>query len=92
MKLEGIALRFWIDSIDSLPAVPAERTSSILRGEGDAQKNTILADAYGLDEDFFDFLRTMQACRDTFGDTEMSMVIAPGQVCEKFFGEIEIDN
>jgi hypothetical protein len=34
----------------------------------------------------------MQACRDTFGDTEMSMVIAPGQVCEKFFGEIEIDN
>ena len=70
----------------------AERTSSILRGEGDAEKNTILADAYGLDEDFFDFLRTMQACRDTFGDTEMSMVIAPGQVCEKFFGEIETDN
>ena len=43
-------------------------------------------------EDFFDFLRTMQACKETFGDTEMSMVIAPGQVCEKFFGEIEINN
>ena len=70
----------------------AERTSSILRGEGDAEKNTILAEAYGLDEKFFDFLRTMQACRDTFGDTKMSMVIAPGQVCEKFFGELEIDN
>ena len=67
----------------------AERTSSILRGEGDAQKNKILAEAYGLDEEFFDFLRTMQACRETFGDTEMSMVIVPGQVCEKFFGEIE---
>ena len=70
----------------------AERTSSILRGEGDAEKNTILANAYGLDEEFFDFLRTMQACRDTFGDTEMSMVIAPGQVCEKFFGELKSDN
>ena len=70
----------------------AERTSSILRGEGDANKNKILADAYSLDEEFFDFLRTMQACRDTFGDTDMSMVIAPGQVCEKFFGEIEIEN
>jgi len=67
----------------------AERTSSILRGQGDALKNKILADAYSLDEEFFDFLRTMQACRDTFGDTDMSMVIAPGQVCEKFFGEIE---
>ena len=64
----------------------AERTSSILRGEGDAQKNIILGDAYGLDEEFFNFLRTMQACRDTFGDTEMAMIIVPGQVCEKFFG------
>jgi len=70
----------------------AERTSSILKGEGDAAKNRILGDAYGLDQEFFDFLRTMQACRDTFGDTEMSMVIAPGEVCEKFFGEIDIQN
>ena len=70
----------------------AERTSSILRGEGDALKNKILGDAYGLDQEFFDFLRTMQACKETFGDTDMSMVIVPGQVCEKFFGEIESDN
>ncbi len=70
----------------------AERTSSILRGEGDASKNKILGDAYSLDEEFFDFLRTMQACKDTFGDTEMSMVIAPGEVCEKFFGEIDLQN
>ena len=70
----------------------AERLSSILRGEGDAEKNIILANAYNLDKEFFDFLRTMQACKETFGDTEMSMVIAPGQVCEKFFGEIENNN
>jgi len=67
----------------------AQRTSSILRGEGDALKNKILGDAYNRDQAFFDFLRTMQACKETFGDTEMSMVIVPGQVCEKFFGEIE---
>jgi len=67
----------------------AERTSSILRGQGDAEKNRILAEAYSLDKEFFDFLRTMQACRETFGDTDMSMVIVPGEVCEKFFGEIE---
>ena len=69
----------------------AQRTSSILRGEGDAGKNKILGDAYSLDEEFFDFLRTMQACADTFGDTEMSMVIVPGEVCKKFFGEIIFD-
>ena len=65
----------------------AQRKSSILRGEGDAEKNRLLGEAYSVDEDFFNFLRTMQACRDTFGDTEMSMVISPGEVCEKFFGE-----
>ena len=69
----------------------AERTSSILRGEGDAKKNIILGEAYALDKDFFNFLRTMQACRDTFGDTDMAMVIVPGQVCEKFFGGIDQD-
>jgi membrane protease subunit HflC len=70
----------------------AQRTSSILRGEGDAAKNKILGDAYSLDEEFFDFLRTMQACKETFGDTEMSMVIVPGEVCQKFFGEIIFDD
>ena len=70
----------------------AERTSSILRGEGDAFKNKILGDAYNLDQKFFNFLRTMQACRETFGDTEMSMVLVPGKICEKFFGEIESKN
>ena len=69
----------------------AERTSSILRGEGDAQKNSILADAYSLDPEFFNFLRTMQACRDTFGDTDMAMVIAPGKFCEKFFGDMSVN-
>ena len=34
----------------------------------------------------------MQASKDTFGDTEMSMVIAPGEVCEKIFGEIDFQN
>jgi membrane protease subunit HflC len=67
----------------------AERTSSILRGEGDAGKNIILGEAYALDTDFFSFLRKMQACRDTFGNTDMTMVIVPGKVCEKFFGDLE---
>ena len=85
-------IRASADRQQTVIVAEAERTSSILRGEGDALKNKILGDAYGLDQEFFDFLRTMQACRDTFGDTDMSMVIVPGQVCEKFFGEIESNN
>ena len=70
----------------------AERTSSILRGQGDAQKNKILGNAYEIDNEksigFFNVLRKLQACMDAFGETEMTMVIAPGQICEKFFGDL----
>jgi len=73
----------------------AERTSSILRGQGDAQKNTILGNAYEIDNEqsieFFNIIRKLQACRDTFGNTNMTMVIAPGQICDKFFGENKQD-
>ena len=85
-------IRASADRQQTVIVAEAERTSSILRGEGDALKNKILGDAYGRDQEFFDFLRTMQACKETFGDTDMSMVIVPGQVCEKFFGEIEFEN
>ena len=74
----------------------AERTSSILRGQGDAQKNIILGNAYEIDNEqsieFFNIIRKLQACRDTFGNTNMTMVIAPGQICDKFFGDIKLDN
>ena len=85
-------IRASADRQQTVIVAEAERTSSILRGEGDALKNKILGDAYGLDQEFFDFLRTMQACKESFGVTDMSMVIVPGQVCEKFFGDIESDN
>ena len=70
----------------------AERTSSILRGQGDAQKNKILGNAYEIDNEksigFFNVLRKLQACMDAFGETDRTMVIAPGQICEKFFGDL----
>ena len=73
----------------------AERTSSILKGQGDAQKNKILGSAYEIDNEqsieFFNILRKLQACRDTFGNTNMTMVIAPGQICDKFFGDNKQD-
>ena len=40
----------------------------------------------------FNILRKLQACKDTFGNTNMTMVIAPGQICDKFFGDIQSNN
>ena len=93
LRAEGseisLEIRASADKQKTVILAEADRISSILHGEGDAEKNNLLGEAYGVDEEFFDFLRTMQACRDTFGETDMSMVIAPGEVCEKFFGETQ---
>jgi len=93
LRAEGseisLAIRASADRQKTVILAEADRESSILHGEGDAEKNRLLGDAYGVDKEFFDFLRTMQACKDTFGDTDMSMVISPGKVCEKFFGQGE---
>ena len=91
LRAEGseisLEIRASADRQKTVILAEADRISSILHGEGDAEKNRLLGEAYGVDKEFFDFLRTMQACKDTFGETDMSMVIAPGAVCEKFFGE-----
>ena len=41
----------------------AERDAQVIRGESDAERNRILAEAYGADPEFFAFMRSMDAYR-----------------------------
>ncbi len=43
----------------------ARKESEIIRGQGDAQAVAIFADAYGRDPEFYDFVRTLEAYRNT---------------------------
>jgi modulator of FtsH protease HflC len=65
----------------------ATRESDILRGQGDAQKTKILADAYGQDPDFFAFYRSMQAYQDALGGSSTTMVLSPTSEFFKYFGQ-----
>jgi len=48
----------------------AQQQSEQIRGEGDAERNRIFAQAYGSDPEFFAFYRSMQAYEAAFkGDT-----------------------
>lgn len=62
----------------------ANRQSEILRGEGDAGKNKILGDAYGKDEEFFRFYRSMEAYGKAFDDGT-TMVLSPDSEFFKYF-------
>lgn len=55
----------------------ARRDSEILRGEGDAERNQIFAEAYNRDPEFFQFYRSMQSYRTALGSDGTTMVLSP---------------
>ena len=63
----------------------ARRDSEITRGEGDAERNRIFAEAFSKDEAFFDFYRSMEAYRQSLTDTDTTMVISPNSEFFRFF-------
>lgn len=64
----------------------ATRESEILKGQGDAEKTRILGDAYGQDQEFFAFYRSMQAYRDAFDGDNTTMVLSPDSDFFRYFG------
>ncbi len=70
----------------------AERDAQITRGEGDAQRNRIFADAYGRDRDFFGFYRAMLAYEEALGEDDTRMVLAPDSDFFQYFGDPSGEN
>jgi membrane protease subunit HflC len=63
----------------------AERDGQRIRGEGDALSIAIYADAYGLDEEFFAFSRSLQAYRNAFGNQDDVLVVDPNSEFFDYF-------
>jgi len=63
----------------------AQKDSEILRGEGDAERNKVFAEAYGRDAEFFEFYRSMQSYRTALGDTGTTMLLSPDSEFFKYF-------
>jgi membrane protease subunit HflC len=55
----------------------AERDGQTLRGEGDAVSTEIYASAFGQDEEFYAFTRSLQAYGNAFGNSSDVMVLNP---------------
>ncbi|UJQ94639.1 protease modulator HflC [Mariluticola halotolerans] len=64
----------------------AQKDSEILRGEGDAERNKVFAEAYGQDVEFFEFYRSMQSYRTALGDAGTTMLLSPDSEFFKYFG------
>ena len=66
-----------IDAKVMVMLADAERNARQLRGEGDAIAAQIYADAYSKNADFYSFLRSMDAYKQSFNSKQDVMVIAP---------------
>lgn len=64
----------------------ANRQSEVIRGEGDADRSKIFAEAFSKDAGFFSFYRTMQAYGRSFNSTDTSLVLKPDSEFFKYFG------
>lgn len=63
----------------------ARRDSEILRGQGDAERNSIFASAFGQDPEFFEFYRSMQAYRTALATTGTTMLLSPDSEFFNYF-------
>jgi membrane protease subunit HflC len=63
----------------------ANRQAETLRGQGDAEKNRILAEAFGRDPDFFTFFRSMQAYEAGFKPSDTRFLLSPDSDFMRYF-------
>ena len=57
------------------------------RGDGDAERNRIYADAFGRDPDFFSFYRSMQAYEAGLRSNDTRMLLRPDSDFFRYFGD-----
>jgi membrane protease subunit HflC len=63
----------------------AQSKSEQIRGQGDAERNRIFAEAYGKDPDFFAFYRSMQAYEAGLKHNDTRMVLKPDSDFFRYF-------
>mgnify|MGYP006153880033 FL=1 len=64
----------------------SKRKAEALRGDGDGQAIKIYSDAFGQDEKFFKFYRSMLAYENTFSNDGTTMLLSPDSDFFSFFG------
>jgi membrane protease subunit HflC len=65
----------------------AQSKGEQIRGEGDAERNRIFAEAFGKDPDFFSFYRSMQAYELGLGHRDTRMVLRPDSDFFRYFAD-----
>ncbi len=82
---DAVKIRADADRQVAVLVAEAEKQSQIIRGEADGAATRIFANAFGKDEEFFEFYRTMQAYRLSLGKDDTRLVLSPDSEFFKLF-------
>jgi membrane protease subunit HflC len=65
----------------------AQKEAQITKGEGDEEATRIYAEAYNKDADFYAFVRSMEAYRNTLGNSDTKMILSPDSAFLRYLSE-----
>ncbi len=84
---EARRIRSRADRDSTVIVAQANRDSERLRGEGDGRRSSIYAEAFGQDEDFYAFYRSMQAYEIGLAADHTQLVLSPESEFFRYFGD-----
>jgi membrane protease subunit HflC len=81
----ALEIRSTADKERTVLIAEAERDSQVLRGEGDKEAIKIYAEAFNKDKEFYGFIRSMEAYRNTLADPDTRLILSPDSEFFRYF-------
>lgn len=81
----ALEIRSTAEKERSVLLAEAERDAQIMRGDGDKEAIGIYAAAYSKDQDFYSFMRSMEAYRNTLAQSDTRLILSPDSSFFKYF-------
>lgn len=63
----------------------AQRDAQIIKGDGDSQAIKTYAKAFNKDKEFYGFIRSMEAYKNTLADSETQLILSPNSEFFRYF-------
>lgn len=83
----ALEIRSTADKERAIILAEAERDAQLLKGKGDEEAIKIYAEAFNKDKEFYGFMRSMDAYKNTLADPDTRLILSPDSDFFRYFGD-----